>query len=232
MFILNKSMKKIIIGIASVPERIDCLKDTIESLIPQCDKIILGLNNYKEIPNFTINEKIEVNLLDNSLGDAAKFYKIEDNKDVYYLTCDDDLIYPKDYVNYLIDKTKKYNVPVGLHGAIIKKPVKSMYKDRHVLHFNNTVEVDTIVDYVGTGTMCYDTSKLNIKLSDFKVPNMADIWFGDIMNKNQIKPIVVAHEEGYLTYNPKMLKQNITTIYDEFIKNKNDNIQTSIVNNW
>jgi hypothetical protein len=225
-------MKKIIIGIASVPQRVECLKDTIESLLPQCDKIILGLNNYVEAPNFTIHEKIEVHLLDNSLGDAAKFYKIDENNDVYYLTCDDDLIYPNDYVKYLISKTQQYNVPVGLHGAIIKRPVTSMYKNRQVLHFNSDVDSDTIVDYIGTGTLCYDTSKLNVKLSDFKIPNMADIWFGDIMNKNKVKPVVVTHRKHYITYNPKMVEQDIPTIYGDFVKSKNDSVQTSIVKKW
>jgi hypothetical protein len=225
-------MKKIIIGIASVPQRVECLKDTIESLLPQCDKIILGLNNYVEAPNFIIHEKIEVHLLDNSLGDAAKFYKIDENNNVYYLTCDDDLIYPNDYVKYLISKTQQYNVPVGLHGAIIKRPVTSMYKNRQVLHFNSDVESDTIVDYIGTGTLCYDTSKLNVKLADFKIPNMADIWFGDVMNKNKVKPVVVAHRKNYITYNVKMVEQDIPTIYGDFVKSKNDSVQTSIVKKW
>jgi hypothetical protein len=225
-------MKDIIIGIASLPERIYCLKDTLESLLPQCDKIILGLNNYENKPDFTINDKIETYLLDNSLGDAAKFLKVDDFKNVYYLSCDDDLIYPKDYVKYMVNKVNKYKVPVGLHGAIIKHPITSMYRSREVFHYANEVNNDVTVDYLGTGTLCYDTSKLTVKLSDFKHPNMADIWFGDIMYSNNIKPIVVSHKSNYLTYNQKMNINKIDTIFDQFIRNRNDEIQTEIVKKW
>ena len=87
-------IKNKIIGIASLPERVECLRDTVNSLLPQVDKIIVGLNNYTKVPNFLNHPKIEAYLLDNSLGDAAKFYKVGDYKDSYYLSCDDDLIYP------------------------------------------------------------------------------------------------------------------------------------------
>lgn len=47
---IKKKLK--IVGIASLPDRINCLEDTINSLYHQVDKIIVGLNNYNEIPNF------------------------------------------------------------------------------------------------------------------------------------------------------------------------------------
>ena len=225
-------MKKVIIGIASLPERVDCLKDTIDSLLPQADKIIVALNNYHKIPEFLNNPKIESHLLDNTLGDAAKFYKIDNYKDVYYLSCDDDLIYPSDYVKYLTSKCEEYKSPVGLHGAIIKHPVTSMYSSRIVFHCLGDVLDDTIVDYLGTGVLCFDTSKLSIKISDFKSPNMADIWFGDMMKINKIKPYVLSHNKNYLTYNKKMIENKIDTIFDTYVRTRNDKEQTKIVQNW
>ena len=162
-------IKNKIIGIASLPERVECLRDTVNSLLPQVDKIIVGLNNYTKVPNFLNHPKIEAYLLDNSLGDAAKFYKVDDYKDSYYLACDDDLIYPSNYVEYLISKCNQYKSPVGLHGAIMHHPVTSMYFNRTVFHCLEDVSTDTLVDYLGTGALCFDTNKTPIKFSDFKL---------------------------------------------------------------
>lgn len=225
-------IKSKIIGIASLPERVECLRDTINSLLPQVDKIIVALNNYTEIPNFLNHPKIEAYLLNNSLGDAAKFYKVDDYKDSYYLSCDDDLIYPMNYVEYLITKCNEYNSPVGLHGAIIKHPVTSMYSNRTVFHCLGDVLNDVSVDYLGTGVLCFDTSKIPVRISDFKSPNMADIWFGDIMKRNGIKPYVLKHNKNFLTYNQKMLDNKIDTIFDEYVRTRNDKEQTKVVQNW
>jgi hypothetical protein len=234
-YIYNKEdfmNKSTIVGIASLPERIECLKDTVNSLLPQVDKIIVGLNNYKDIPTFLNHPKIEAYLLDNSLGDAAKFYKVDDYKDSYYLACDDDLIYPSNYVEYLISKCNQYKSPVGLHGAIMHHPVTSMYFNRTVFHCLEDVSTDTLVDYLGTGALCFDTKKTPIKLSDFKLPNMADIWFGDMMKKNKIKPYVLKHNKNFLTYNQKMVDNKINTIFDDYVKTSDDRQQTSVVREW
>lgn len=225
-------IKDKIVGIASLPDRVNCLKDTVNSLLPQVDKIIIGLNNYTEVPSFLNNPKIETHLLNNKLGDAAKFYKIDDYKDVYYLSCDDDLIYPSNYVDFLIKKCEELKSPVGLHGAIMKHPVISMYSSRTVFHCLGDVSSDTVVDYLGTGALCFDTSKVKVKISDFKSANMADIWFGDFMKKNKIKPYVIKHEKTFLTYNKKMVENKINTIFDDYVRTRNDKEQTKIVQNW
>jgi hypothetical protein len=224
--------KSIIIGIASLPERVECLKDTVNSLLPQADKIIVGLNNYTEIPNFLNHPKIEAYLLDNSLGDAAKFYKVDDYKDSYYLACDDDLIYPVNYVQYLITKCNEYKSPVGLHGAIMHHPITSMYSNRSVFQCLENVSNDVLVDYLGTGALCFDTSKISVKISDFKSPNMADIWFGDIMKRKRVKTYVLKHNKNFLTYNQRMITNKIDTIFDEYVRTRNDREQTRIVQKW
>jgi hypothetical protein len=225
-------MKQVIIGIASLPERINCLKDTIDSLYNQCDKIILGLNNYQSIPEFANKPKIEAYLLNNELGDAAKFIKIDDYTNHYYLSCDDDIIYPSNYVEYMISKTYEYNTPVGLHGAILHQPIQSMYANRTVFHCMQDVNQDIKVDYIGTGVLCYDTSKLKVSINDFKAPNMADIWFGDIMDRNNIKPFVIGHKKEYLKYNQKMVDNKLDTIFDEYVRTRNDKIQTEVAKKW
>ena len=58
--------------IASIPDRVETLKRTVNSLINQVDLLFVALNNYEEVPDFlTNNRKIVYALMDNSLGDAA-----------------------------------------------------------------------------------------------------------------------------------------------------------------
>jgi hypothetical protein len=61
---------------------------------------------------------------------------------------------------------------------------------------------------------------------------MADIWFGDFMKKNKIKPYVIKHEKTFLTYNKKMVENKINTIFDDYVRTRNDKEQTKIVQNW
>ncbi len=222
-------MKKKIVGIASLPDRIECLEKTIYSLYDQVDKLILGLNNYSDIPDFLNMKKIEVYMLDNSLGDAAKFYKIDDYTNDYYFACDDDIIYPDDYCNVLIEKSDYYKSVIGLHGVNIIKPVHSYYKNRKVFHGFSELHKDIEVDLVATSSCLIDTSILKIKLSDFPIPNMADIWLGDLCKRQNVKSYSIKRNSNWLKYCNDMSDK--WTIYDDF-KNKKDNEQTKIVSQW
>lgn len=222
-------MKKRIVGIASLPDRVECLKETIDSLYNQVDKIIVGLNNYKFVPDFLKKEKIESYILDNKLGDAAKFYKVDDYTDHFYYACDDDILYPGNFCIELENKLKKYNGVIGLHGVKIVKPVTSYYKNRIVYHGFHQLDDDIEVDLVATSSCLIDTSILKIKLTDFPIPNMADIWLGDLTKKQNIKSYAIKRPKDWLKYNSKMKEK--WTIYDHYKKRK-DTEQTKIVSKW
>ena len=216
-------------GIASLPERKECLEETVFSLYDQIDKIVIGLNNYDDVPYFLHMKKIECYLLDNSLGDAAKFYKIDEYTNDYYFACDDDIIYPNNYCETLIEKCNKYKSVVGLHGVNIITPVKSYYKNRQVFHGFSELKNDVEVDLVATSSCLIDTSILKIKLDNFPIPNMADIWLGDLCKKQSIKSYSIQRKDKWIKYSGKMSDK--WTIYDDF-KSKKDNEQTKIVSEW
>lgn len=206
--------KKIIFGIASLPEREDLLKDCIESIYNQSDIIEVGLNNYKQIPDFLLKEKINVYLLDNSLGDAAKFYKLNQYTDHYYFSVDDDIVYPNNYVERMLGELDNSSV-IGVHGSIFRNTYKDFY-DRKIYNFRVGLEKGLYVDFIGTGTTLIDTSKVKIKLEDFKSPNMADVWLGIYCKENNIKPYIISRKDDWLKNNLKDL--NIETIFGKKIK--------------
>lgn len=211
--------------VASLPDRVKTLEDMVFSILPQVDHLFVGLNNYTEVPPFLLgNSKISYKLLDNSLGDAAKFLDVE-NLSGYVFTCDDDLVYPKDYVQYMKSKVDKYKGVVSLLGKVYPRPVTSFRRGYSELYrCLGTVTGDHVVDVVGTGAMAFHTTHLKAHTKDFKVPNMADIWLSKIAHEQGVPLIAVEHRAKYVSH--KTYEWRIWT------KDGHDSYQTELLNEF
>ena len=113
--------------IASIPERENMLQVVVNSLINQVDQLNVMLNGYKDAPIFLKQlefhtDKLNYYATDNETGDAAKFFRVEQAKGLFF-TCDDDIQYPPDYVQVMKKKLKEYDNKVILtnHGRTIIK---------------------------------------------------------------------------------------------------------------
>jgi hypothetical protein len=197
--------------IASIPEREQMLQKTVESLRPQVDKVYVTLNGYDHIPDFLTG--CEVIQLDNSKGDAGKFYFAERLKG-YIFTCDDDLIYPPDYVQFMINGLYRYpECAVTLHGRKYSRPIQGFQRAFEGFPCLGDVKEDIAVDVGGDGVMCWHTDDLKIKFDDFKQKNMSQLYFSKLCKEQSVPIIVLAHKTGYLGYqNPAW------TIWDESSK--------------
>lgn len=218
-------MDRIIYNIASYNRKESLLK-TIESIYNFADIINISLNLYPEIPHQLIDSKINIILTDNTKGDAYKFYNLV-NSDGYFFTIDDDIIYPPNYTDYLIQKVEKYNRKkvVTLHGRFFNNfPIASYYHSwKNFYHCMDTLNEDSIVQIGGTGVMCFHTNLLKVDIDYFKKPNMADVWIGKYCYENNIGIICVEHNKNFLK-----LQEVGETIYETY--KKSDDIQTKIVN--
>lgn len=219
-------IEKRIVNVASY-RRTDSLVKTLESIIDQCDEINVALNDFQGgLPPILYHNKVNLYFTDNSKGDAFKFLQLS-NSEGYFLTIDDDLIYPPNYVDHLINKCKENNNSkvITLHGRNFNKfPINSYYKSATERYSClNKVRNDVKVQFGGTGVMCFHTSLMKIPIDYFQNPNMADVWVGKYCIENNIEIICLKHDEGYVKYIPQK-----TTIYD--VESKNDNEQTKIVN--
>jgi len=193
---------KTLCGIASIPGRKHLLKNTLDSLHNQLSHIVVFLNGYKNIPKFEY-PNVDYVLTDNAIGAATKFYA---NKDgfTYYFTADDDLIYPENYIQNLINTLKIYNNKplVTHHGGMIKKyPLNSGKKILNPRYsFFQNVDTNKFIHWGGTGCMAYHIPSISIDSKNFNHYNMVDL---DIYIKSQKEniPIVVAtHEAKYIKY--------------------------------
>ena len=153
----NNKIKRITVSIASVPDREDGLETVIKSLIDQVDYLNIYLNNYQSVPSFLKNVKIKIFRSQDyrDLGDIGKFYFCENIKG-YHFTCDDDIIYPSNYVEFMLSKLKIHNGFISCHGAIFNNPFYSFYKSKTTFHFRERIKNDISVNLVGTGVMAYD----------------------------------------------------------------------------
>jgi len=218
-------MDKIIYNISSF-NRAESLIKTVESIYHQSDVINITLNSYDEIPIELYDKKIKLFLSDNEKGDAYKFYNLI-NSNGYYLTIDDDLIYDKNYSQFMIDKIEEYNRKsiITIHGRNFQSfPINSYYsRTATVYHFRNEMVADEKVQFGGTGVMGFHTDLFKINMDYFKYPNMADVWIGKYAKENDIQIICAKHDKDFV-------KQQAfgDSIYSSDLKN--DVKQTKLVN--
>lgn len=194
--------------IASIPERSEMLKETIKSLLPQVDHVMLCLNNYdisvaNEIQSMS-PRKITYVIGDNSKGDAGKFFFVPKIKG-YILTCDDDLIFRDNYANKMIAGIEKYNrkAVVSMHGRVMDFPIKKSYyhEHRNYYAFNKELKDDVRCHVIGTGCMAWHTSTMGkFSMKDFYSKNMSDIHFSILAQKRNVPLMVLAHNPLFILY--------------------------------
>ena len=211
----------ILVKIASIPSRVRQLESTIGKLLSLVDRVEVYLNNYLAVPQFLNQLKIQVFTSQEygDRGDIGKFFQIE-QATCYVLTIDDDLIYPDNYIQTMINKIDFYNrrAFVCVHANILPQfALSSYYQDKLGLHFEGVLEEDKRVDIPGTGTLGFHTDVIKLTLDIFLKSNMTDIWLGVYAKNKDIPIISQARGEAF--------KQSI---YNLCVNN--DVYQTSLIN--
>lgn len=201
--------ERVIACLATVPERERGIQRVVDSLSRQVGTLFVYPNNFGRQPKLDLGQgvvlytgKDEVDL-----GDAAKFKAFDfcfhgstENKSFYYFTCDDDFIYSDNYVLHTLMGVERHQrrAVVGYHGAILNKDFKSYYMDRQKFHWANPLKKDTFVHVIGTGVMAFHSSTIQPRINDFKVKNMADVWFSKLCQDQKIPRVVLAHDRSLL----------------------------------
>lgn len=220
-------MEKItVVGMATIPERINTLELVISSLSRQADRIELALNGFSEAPSF-LNKYPNVypHLTSNVMGDANKFLNVDKFPNAYYFSCDDDIVYPKDYVSKYIRSIKKLRGLVTIHGSNINGKVYSYYRDKQMKAHCLMKSREVRVHIPGSGVSAFDTTQFKVRYKSFKKANMADIFLAIQAQEQGIKCVSIFHKKGWIKGG---LNNGRATIYEDH-KN-NDKVQTDLVN--
>lgn len=205
-FFSKNAVDKVVVWIATIPEREMFLEKTIASLIDQVDEINVGLNNYKYVPEYLLNNpKIRPVLLDNKRWDAAKYFFVHEYQ-WYYFTCDDDLAYPPDYVSTMIKRINKLwkdKCIVSVHWHHFKKLMGNVdvHRDmQHYYYFNDLIsDVAIPAHIIGTGVAAYHTDALLLHYQDFAEPNKADEQMAVITRIQWVQPYIIPHKWNRVT---------------------------------
>ncbi|WP_330926370.1 glycosyltransferase [Candidatus Sororendozoicomonas aggregata] len=201
-------------AIATYPARKTALLECIRSLVSQVDYLFIYLNEYQDVPveikNHPLKNKI-ICIVDEEGGRRAegKFHWMK-RVNGYYLTCDDDIVYPPDYVTKTINaiEARQRQCVVGYHGIVFKDAVASFKADRKAFYkFTEILTTDQPCHLLGTGVSGFHTQLfkgVNTQLLG-EYPFAVDPAFAVICKAKKIPQRCLAHEGDWLKSSPHML---------------------------
>lgn len=143
--------------LATFPIRSGILMQTVQTILPQVDRLFLCLNQYQAIPDeLRDHDRIEAMIPERDLKDAGKFAFPPAPDDIVF-TIDDDILYPPDYVARTLAGFEALdpgqNV-LGFQGnAWVYRKQTDEWLWRNFL-FHKPAQHITKVDILGTGTAC------------------------------------------------------------------------------
>ncbi len=230
----------VLASLASIPCRVEALRQVVASLLPQVDRLRVYLNGYDAPPRFLQHPKIEFERSQDhgDLGDAGKFFwcGLDRSADAWLLTCDDDLVYPPDYSRTMVEASERYGrrALVSAHGCVLKFPIASYYRSRMQHHCLHRVASDAPVHILGTGALCYHSGAVDITPADFRAPNMADVWLALATQRQRVPCVAVAHGEGWIRDIPSTRSSGIYRHSAQGTGEPADTgrLQTEVVKGW
>jgi hypothetical protein len=210
--------KHIVAGMATVAGNEVALRATVMSLLPQVDRLYVYLNHFREVPEFLRRCSKVTCFIDTDgrrYGDAGKFWGLEQSPDSVYLTCDDDLIYPPNFAQRMIEELAESEgrAAVGVHGSLILQPCTGYYRDgsRAVIHFEHPLMRRRRVHVVATNACAFHSSVVKMTMGHFKAANMGDIWLAQYLQEQGLPAYVVPRPRRWLV----PIEVNRPTIYEQ-----------------
>ena len=179
-------MTEIWAGLATLSERAGSRNMTIDSLLPQVDRLIVTLGD--------------------ELGDQAKFAACPYAPGVF-LGVDDDLMYPPDYVNRILAGLERYpGCIVTFHGWTMDENGERVDNYRCL----EKVAEDVDVHVAGTGVCAFHVDTIRPTLSDFESKN-ADVWLSLKAARMGVRRVVLAHPDRWFGYYEPMGSRTMWT---------------------
>jgi glycosyltransferase involved in cell wall biosynthesis len=205
------------IGLASYKARESGMLKVVSALAPQCDRMFVSLNGYSD------DEVAEIRAIANKnnvvftgyrgnedLGCQNKFRGVDNcEPGDYFLTVDDDLIYPADYVETMKKHCDKFDgsAILSCHGRTLpldengRYVIEKMSKDLY--HYVGFVKDYAKVHVASGGAIVMVPSIVGVTFDRFKFPKNTgdDEILAVFAKENHIPMYVVPHKSGWLSYN-------------------------------
>lgn len=218
-------------SVCSIPSRVNDLEKVVERILPQVDHLYVYLDKYTKIPPF-LDDKTNITVwrsedYDRDFRDNGKFLAFDilkkKLKNFYYVTVDDDLIYPHDYVRTLIANIEAYarKAVVGLHGVIYEEEPTGYFRRRFIYHFaRGTFGKAHLVNNIGSGTMAFHSTVFpTLNPTKWEIGGMVDIFLSMEARSAGAPMVCIDRVDGWLV--ESNMGEDNPTLFHEF-KNKDD----------
>jgi hypothetical protein len=175
---------KIVVGMATTNKRARFAETAVESLVHQADEIIV-YNNSNEANDYT---------------DNAKFHALTlFNEPVYYFSCDDDILYPSDYVSTMVEAIERTGTIVTHHGRELLGKDRNYYREHKGFRCFDKNNTEQIIDVAGTGVTAFRTDYFNpteiYKATDKR---MSDLVFSLEAAQQSKQITILKHTKNWL----------------------------------
>ena len=178
-------------NLATHASRVERIRPTIDSLIGQVDVVRVWLNDCD--PPSWVDEVPVVWHRGEDRTDMGKFGFLREGG--YYFSCDDDLIYPPDYVGRTI---AQMGAVLSYHGRVFRRfPIRNIYAgEAHRYDRANAAQFALTI--AGTGVTCIDTSKFMPSFTGHEEPMMADVHLALACNRAGVVPMMGVKPKGWI----------------------------------
>lgn len=205
---------KVIVGLASYPARENMMLEVVRRLAPQCDEMYVSLNEYEGDSLIRVSKKLDAYsnvvctayLGDEDLGCQNKFRAVDlcDDGD-YFLSADDDIRYPEDYVDRLVSGIDRHGGEAicGFHGNIfhsVDGKVMANFKDKDILMYSGETREDREVNLCGMGVSGMMPKRIGVTFSVFRGKKntgddeMLAVW----AERNGVKRFILRKPKNWL----------------------------------
>jgi hypothetical protein len=188
---------------ATIPQREKTLKKIIDPLYNQVDEIRLVFNNYEAIP-YWVTEFCKIKPLLNTPDKYTSnaVWLMMNEVDGYVFVCDDDIVFPIDYVPVMIETLKKYNhkALLSMYGEVVPRPFRDYCEGRTGYIFDHELKEDLPVDICGGGCSLFHTDFLRPSMNDFPDIYSRDLWLSILAHKNNLLLIRPKSNHNWVQY--------------------------------
>jgi hypothetical protein len=227
-------------GMATIKSRFHALPEVLDRIVPQLDMLGLCLNDYtpgdieflKEELSDEVLRKLLFHIPKENLTDAGKFAFWNKLRWEYYVSLDDDLLYPKDYVSEIVEACNYYDGPVSYHGYNLKEGVNYLNARADKIHCLHDYPKDEQREVIGTGVACFPFGIFEDHEGEDQMlclnfePKMADLNVWKLAKKFDVQMTVLKHSRDWIKHSEKVEKSK--TIWSETAKD--DSRQTAFIN--
>jgi hypothetical protein len=187
-----------LVALATTPDRVALLSESLPSLRKQCDRLHVYLNGHTEVPP-VVWDLADEHVLSSVNAGADKKLHWAHQHDGVYLSCDDDFVYPPDYVPRMAGAVQHWGgkALVTAHGRVFPPQPKDMADQVCRATLNSRVPHGRWVNHAGTGVLAWDASQIKVPL-EFPVQNRSDVQLSAWANQQGIPIWVVPHNPTWL----------------------------------